>query len=210
MQQVVKVMDNQFDFLVNMIRPAEKVSISDAYHFYEWDLKTVRKGLYRYRKEGLAGLVDRSSHPHNSPNKTSKKDIKRIIRIKERLRSFGVERLQYEFGIKQCAKKIQKYVRAAGLESKRWGKRGKPRDLRAWKEANHQHLRDFDVDTKDCSDIPYYIERIRNSGPPVIYIKSEMLGPMYFIVPIHMNKPIGTVHFLQVNYLIIFLIWVFH
>jgi len=43
MKQVVKVMNNQFDFRVNMIRYAEKVSISDAYHFYERDHKTVRK-----------------------------------------------------------------------------------------------------------------------------------------------------------------------
>ena len=136
--------------------------------FMSRDLKTVRKGLYRYRKEGLAGLVDRSSHPHNSPNKTSKKDIKRIIRIKERLRSFGVERLQYELGIKQCAKTIQKYVRASGLGRKRQCKWGKQSDLHAWKEANYQSLRDFDVDTKDCSDIPYYVEQIHNGGPLVI------------------------------------------
>ena len=35
MQQVVKVMDTQADFLVIMIRYAEKVSISDAYRVYD-------------------------------------------------------------------------------------------------------------------------------------------------------------------------------
>jgi len=164
MQQVMKVMDNKFDFRVNMVRHAQKVSISDASRVYERDRKTVAKWLCRYRKEGLVGLIDRSSRPHNSPNKTSSKDIKKIIRIKKRLPSFGAERLHYEFGIKQCGKTIQKYVRAAGLGRRRKSKREKQRDLRAWKEANFQPLRYFDVDTKDCSDIPYYVERIRNGG----------------------------------------------
>ena len=35
MQQVVKVMDTQADFLVIMIRYAEKVSLSDAYRVYD-------------------------------------------------------------------------------------------------------------------------------------------------------------------------------
>ena len=78
MQQVMKVMDNKFDFRVNMVRHAQKVSISDASRVYERDRKTVAKWLCRYRKEGLVGLIDRSSRPHNSPNKTSKKDIKKI------------------------------------------------------------------------------------------------------------------------------------
>jgi len=166
MQQVVKVMDNQFDFRVNMVRYAEKVSISDASRVYQRDRKTVRKWLYRYRKEGLSGLVDRSSRPHNSPNKTSQQDIKKIIRTKERLGGFGSERLHNEFGIKQCAKTIQKYIRQAGLGRRRRSKRQAQRDLRAWKEANFDPLRYFDVDTKDCSDIPYYVERIFNAGFP--------------------------------------------
>ena len=160
------------------------------------DHKTVRKWLYKYRKEGLTGLIDRkNAYSHNSPIKISKKDIKKIIRIKERLRSCGVERLHYEFGIKQCAKIIQKYIRAPGLGRKRQCNWRKQSDLRSWKETNYQFLRYFDVDTKDSSDIPYYVERIHNGGSPS-YIKPDMLGPMYFIVPIHMNKPIGTVHLL--------------
>ncbi|ODS29712.1 MAG: hypothetical protein SCARUB_05187, partial [Candidatus Scalindua rubra] len=69
MQQVVKVMDNQFDFRLNMVRHAMEISVSDASRVYGRTHKTVRKWRNQYIKEGLAGLEDRSRRPHNSPNK---------------------------------------------------------------------------------------------------------------------------------------------
>jgi len=123
-------------------------------------------GSYRYEREGLRGLNDRSRRPNNSPNKTSFSDIDKIIKMKKRMSHFGAERFHNEFGIKQSARTIQKYCRQAGLGRKRRSKRQKQRDLRAWKEANFQPLRYWIVDTKDCSDVPYYVERIYNGGFP--------------------------------------------
>lgn len=166
MQQVIKVMDNKYDFRLNMVRHAMKYSVSDAAYVYGRTRKTVRKWCYRFGKEGLSGLEDRSRCPYHSPNRTSPSDRAKIIRLKERMPHFGAERLHTEFGVKQSARTIQKICREAGLGRKRKSKRQKQRDLRAWKEANFKPLRYWVVDTKDCNDVPYYVERIYNGDFP--------------------------------------------
>lgn len=162
----VKVMDNQFDFRLNMVRHAIVHGISDAARVFGRTRKTVRKWRNRFNKEGLSGLTDRSRRPHHSPNKTSPKDRDKIIRLKDRMPHFGAERFHDEFGVKQSARTIQKVCREEGLGRKKRSKRQKQRDLRAWKEANFKPLRYWSVDTKDCSDVPYYVERIHNGGFP--------------------------------------------
>lgn len=49
MLQVVKVMDNKFDFRINMVRHAKEFSISDAARVYGRTRKTVRKWFMRYK-----------------------------------------------------------------------------------------------------------------------------------------------------------------
>jgi transposase InsO family protein len=48
--------------------------------------KTARKWAERYRDEGPAGMVDRSSRPHHSPTKTSPQLTRQIARLRWRLR----------------------------------------------------------------------------------------------------------------------------
>jgi len=82
------------------------------------------------------------------------------------LKHIGADRLHHEFGISQSARTIQKYCREAGLGRTRKRKHDKDRDLRQWKKDNFEPLRTFGVDTKDCCDIPYYLERITNGAFP--------------------------------------------
>lgn len=166
MLQVVKVMDNKFDFRINMVRHAKEFSISDAARVYGRTRKTVRKWFMRYKEESVSGLTDRSRRPRHSPNKTSERDRKRIINKRMRMPHIGAERLHNEFDIPQSARTIQKILREAGLGKKRKSKRTIQRDLRAWKEKNFAPLRHWAVDTKDCSDIPYYVERIYHGNFP--------------------------------------------
>lgn len=163
---VVKVIDNKFDFRLQMVRHALTYSVSDASRVYERTRKTVRKWRDRYESEGLKGLEDHSRKPHSSPNKTSLADRQHIGSLRHDMPHIGAERLHHEFGVKQCGRTIQKIIRELGLAPKRKSKRQKQRDLREWKRNNFQPLRYWDVDTKDCSDIPYYLERIRNAGFP--------------------------------------------
>ncbi len=78
-------------------------------------------------------------------------------------------------------KTIQKVFRQEGLIRPRRSKRSKQRDLRAWKEANFEPLRYFQVDTKDCQDIPYYVERIWKAHfPRYLYqAKDVRTGVLY-------------------------------
>ena len=48
--------------------------------------KTAKKWADRYRAEGAAGMVDRSSRPHSSPTKTSPEVVRRIVRLRWRQR----------------------------------------------------------------------------------------------------------------------------
>jgi transposase InsO family protein len=48
--------------------------------------KTARKWAERYRAEGPAGMVDRSSRPRRSPAKTPAQVVRRIVRLRWRLR----------------------------------------------------------------------------------------------------------------------------
>ena len=70
----------------------------------------------------------------------------------------GANHPHREFGVKASSKTIQKVFRQEGLNRSCKSKRSKQRDLRAWKEANLEPLRYFQVDTKDCQDVPYYVE----------------------------------------------------
>ena len=48
--------------------------------------RTAKKWADRYRAEGPAGMVDRSSRPHTSPTKTSPEVVRRIVRLRWRHR----------------------------------------------------------------------------------------------------------------------------
>jgi len=161
-----KVMMNTFDFRLEMVRSSQKYGVSETARLFEVSRPTVRKWRDRFNTEGLKGLKDRSRRPHHSPNKTSQRDRDKIIRLKKRMTHIGAERLHNEFGISQSARTIQKICREASLGRKRKSKRQKQRDLRKWKEANFKPLRYWVVDTKDCIDVPYYVERIYNGGFP--------------------------------------------
>lgn len=48
--------------------------------------RTARKWAERYRLEGTAGMVDRSSRPHHSPTRTPAKVVRAIVRLRWRHR----------------------------------------------------------------------------------------------------------------------------
>ncbi|WP_460754668.1 IS481 family transposase [Myceligenerans cantabricum] len=48
--------------------------------------RTARKWVDRYRREGRAGMADRSSRPHHSPARTSQHVVKAIVRLRWRHR----------------------------------------------------------------------------------------------------------------------------
>ena len=79
---------------------------------FQVDAKTVRKWRDRYVAEGDAGLLDRSSRPHRSPNRTPLRVRRRAIDLR-RHRRWGAERIGFEIGI--ASSTVQSILRGAGL-----------------------------------------------------------------------------------------------
>jgi transposase InsO family protein len=78
---------------------------------FQVDAKTVRKWRDRFLTEGLAGLQDRSSRPHRSPNRSSRARRRRVLFLR-RKRRWGADRIAFEVGL--AASTVQHILQAAG------------------------------------------------------------------------------------------------
>ena len=82
---------------------------------FQVDAKTVRKWRDRYLTEGDAGLFDRSSCPHTSPNQTPPECRRRIIELRKQ-RRWGADHIAHE--VDRAASTVQNILRqedSAGL-----------------------------------------------------------------------------------------------
>lgn len=79
---------------------------------FQVDAKTVRKWRDRYLAEGEAGLVDRSSRPHRSPNRTPRQMRRKVCRIRKK-RRWGADHIAHEVGL--AASTVQNILNQAGL-----------------------------------------------------------------------------------------------
>ena len=59
---------------------------------------TVRKWVRRYRKQGKAGLVDRSRRPHHSPRRTPPEVEEQVLSL-NRERGWGRKRIAHALGL---------------------------------------------------------------------------------------------------------------
>ena len=87
-------------------------SIEQTAERFQVDAKTVRKWVDRYETEGEAGLEDRSSRPHRSPNRTPRHRRRQCIRLRKRHR-WGADHIAHETGL--AASTVQNILNAAGL-----------------------------------------------------------------------------------------------
>ena len=78
---------------------------------FQVDAKTVRKWRNRYVIEGDAGLEDRSSRPHRSPNRTPRQIRHKVLRLR-RKRRWGADHIAFEVGL--AASTVQNILNAAG------------------------------------------------------------------------------------------------
>ncbi len=79
---------------------------------FQVDPKTVRKWRDRFRAEGEAGLQDRSSRPHRSPNRTPRAQRRRVIRLRERCR-WGADHIGHELNMAPST--VQSILRSEGM-----------------------------------------------------------------------------------------------
>jgi transposase InsO family protein len=79
---------------------------------FQVDAKTVRKWRDRFLAEGAAGLEDRSSRPHRSPNRTPMPRHRLVIELRKR-RRWGADHIAHEVGL--AASTVQRILRSEGL-----------------------------------------------------------------------------------------------
>jgi transposase InsO family protein len=79
---------------------------------FQVDAKTVRKWRDRFLTEGAAGLLDRSSRPHHSPNRTPAAVRGEVVRLR-RQRRWGAAHIGHELAL--AASTVQAILRAEGL-----------------------------------------------------------------------------------------------
>ena len=79
---------------------------------FQVDAKTVRKWRDRFLTEGTAGLMDRSSRPHRSPNRTPLQLRRRVIRLRLK-RRWDADHIGFEVGL--AASTVQGILNRAGV-----------------------------------------------------------------------------------------------
>ena len=117
---------------------------------FQVDAKTVRKWRDRFLAEGPDGLLDRSSRPHRSPNRTRARVRKRVLHLR-RTRRWGADHIGHELGL--AASTVQSILRAEGLASLDRGDRAaNAEQVRRYQRERPGEL--IHVDVKKIAGIP--------------------------------------------------------
>ena len=143
---------------------------------FQVDAKTVRKWRDRFLAEGDEGLLDRSSRPHRSPNRTPRALRRRVIRLRLK-RRWGADHLGHVVGL--AASTVQGILAAAGVGRLDRGDRATGRQpVRRYERENPGDL--VHVDVKKLAGIPDGGGwRIRGRGYPGEGIIARQAGYRY-------------------------------
>ena len=110
---------------------------------------TASRWARRYRNEGPAGMTDRSSRPHRSPNRTPTRTERRIIKVRV-LRRWGPARIAYLLGLNVST--VHNVLTRYGLARLRWLDRATGRVVRRMESTHCGEL--VHVDVKKLGKIP--------------------------------------------------------
>jgi transposase InsO family protein len=110
---------------------------------------TAARWACRYRDLGPLGMVDRSSRPHRSPNRTPGRTERRIIKVRV-LRRWGPARIGYLLGIHPST--VHRVLTRYGLAKLRWLDRPTGRVIRRIESVRPGDL--VHVDVKKLGKIP--------------------------------------------------------
>jgi transposase InsO family protein len=116
---------------------------------FQVDAKTVRKWRDRFVTEGSSGLRDRSSRPHQSPNRIPGDRRARIVELRRRHR-WGADHIAHELGV--ASSTVQGVLRAEGLGRLDIGDRAHTQPVRRYQRDRPGEL--VHVDVKKLSGIP--------------------------------------------------------
>lgn len=112
-------------------------------------VSTAARWAGRYRELGAAGMSDRSSRPHHSPNRTPTRTERRIIKVRV-IRRWGPARIAYLLGLQPST--VHRVLTRYGLAKLRWLDRPTGRVVRRMESAACGDL--VHVDIKKLGKIP--------------------------------------------------------
>jgi len=110
---------------------------------------TAARWAARYRELGAAGMADRSSRPHRSPNQTPTRTERRIIKVRV-IRRWGPHRIGYLLGLHPST--VHRVLTRYGLAKLRWLDRPTGRVIRRMTQTSCGEL--VHVDVKKLGKIP--------------------------------------------------------
>lgn len=116
---------------------------------FQVSVSTVCRWVNRYLELGEAGMADRSSRPHNSPNRTPTRTERRIIGVRV-TRRWGPARIGYLLGIHPST--VHRVLTRYGIAKLRWLDRATGRVVRRMESAACGDL--VHVDVKKLGKIP--------------------------------------------------------
>ena len=73
---------------------SQKYSISELCRVFEISRPTAYKLINKYEKFGLEGLLDDSKAPRHHPNQTDPKVVDKVLKLKERHKTWGAKKLR--------------------------------------------------------------------------------------------------------------------
>jgi len=153
--QVIREQPNPFTIRTNMIDYVLRYGIKAAAKEFSCSRNTVRKWLRRYRASGLNGLNNLSRKPRYCPFKTSPKEEKEILELRDLLKKVSATRLVREFGIKRSSSTVYRIFKRNNRILSKWKKHRKKNDLREVK-TKLNIFEKIQVDIKELKDIPNY------------------------------------------------------
>lgn len=110
---------------------------------------TVGRWVRRYREDGPAGMFDRSSRPHHSPNRMPTRTERRIIKVRV-VRRWGPARIGYLLGLHPST--VHRVLTRYGLAKLRWLDRPTGRVIRRMNSERPGDL--VHIDVKKLGKIP--------------------------------------------------------
>jgi len=149
--EVMSKVKDKFWWRQKMVRYAQEYGISVAAGEFGTTRKTVRLWLYRYLRDGVKGLLDRSRGPKRIPHKTSSELEAKVVELKGRYFTLSASGLKEFFDLPMSTGAMYRIWREHGL-TKGKKKYQRRRDLREVK----RRLKVFEViqmDTKQLDDI---------------------------------------------------------
>ena len=124
-------------------------SLRRAAERFQVAVTTAARWATRYREFGAAGMADRSSRPHRSPNRTPTRTERRIIKVRV-IHRWGPARIAYLLRLNVST--VHNVLTRYGLAKLRWLDRATGRVIRRMESATCGDL--VHVDVKKLGKIP--------------------------------------------------------